>query len=141
MVGASPGALSKQVDVRANLGWQDTGVDVRSGDRLRIQSVSGSWSGTEGRIPLHDAAGPTGAHRYVCAAGGRAASTCAEAVPDAIKGSLVGRVGGHLLKVGNLLETTATANGPLQLRMNDGSNPGDLVDNGGAVAVRVAVQR
>jgi len=127
--------FEKTVQVRADLGWQETSVYVAEGDDVVIKYVSGQWTNWKGTVPMSDASGRYG---YVCASA-IAASSCVEPMPDFPTGALIGRVGKQLLKVGNYLRFTTTGAGYLFLRIND-ANSG-LGDNAGSITVVITIRR
>ncbi len=116
--------------VRADIGWQDTHVQIREGDRVTITHVEGQWTQQRGKMPLHDAADLNG---FTC---GR--SDCVEIYPDAPQGALVARVGTQTVLIGNKATFTAVMTRGLSLRINDG-DPG-LGDNDGAIQVSIVVE-
>lgn len=135
---ASPSTASQPrlatVTVSATQGWQNTGVFINVGDQVTIRYLSGLWTSHSGVFAPFDGIGqPNG---YICA-NLEPASQCVEAVPDAIKGSLVGKVGTELLKIGDYLKFAATQGGSLYLRMNDGDD--GLYDNQGSITVQIEV--
>ncbi len=101
------------VTVFAVQGWQNTGVIVQAGNQVTIRYISGLWTSQSGVFAPFDGRGqPNG---YICA-NVLPASQCAEAVPNAIAGSLVGKIGTELLKVGDYLKFMETQGGNLFLR-------------------------
>lgn len=127
-------AAERMVEVSTDRPWQDTGIQINRGDRVRIEYVAGQWTYGVRDIPPHDG---SGGPDYVCAEV-MEPSRCVELVPDFKKGALIGRVGSQILRIGNLLEFTAEATGPLQLSINDG--PASFDDNAGSITVRVTIQ-
>lgn len=113
------------VTVRARRDWQRAGVRLAAGQTVEIVYVAGGWTTWRGVVAPHDAAGdphlagPT------------------EPLPGAPKGALVGRIGDaapFLVGAGGTT-VAATADGPLQLGMNDA--PLARHDNAGAVELSV----
>ncbi len=49
--------VSEQVEVQANVMWQDTGIQVRQGNRVKIQYISGEWTIWIDADPLTDGTG------------------------------------------------------------------------------------
>jgi len=125
--------FQRYVNVHANMGWQDTGIFVARGDEVSIQYVSGRWTYWLGQVPYLDASGDSG---YICANYMRS-SECVEPAPDFPIGALIGRIGTHLLKIGNALSFASDEEGYLLLRINDGDN--GLYDNAGILTVQVTL--
>jgi hypothetical protein len=123
------------VSVRGDTGWQDTGIVVSARDRVSVTYITGQWTYVPGTIPPWDASG----FDYICAEK-IAAASCREAIPDFPKGALIGRVGDQMLRIGQSLEFTPRASGPLFLRMNQTDNSTDLASVRGAITVQVVVQ-
>jgi hypothetical protein len=117
-------------DVHAKQRWQDTGIQVKSGDRLNIVQVGGMWTHWEpgGEELLYDANG--------YAALGLQPDT---SLPSAFIGALIGRIGeedGHVFSVGRWGVITSPAEGTLFLAMNDGY----YEDNAGFITVQIIVE-
>ncbi len=131
--------LSHMFTVYANEGWQNTGIYIEAGDVVQIDYISGKWSFWSGNVAPHDANGdPNG---YVCAQH-MPASRCSEPVPNAIKGSLVARIGDSPpMYVGNYTTFIATTTGSLELAINDALTLADLADNVGSIVVRIMVSK
>jgi len=121
--------------VQANQGWQDTGIAVTAGQTIQVNYVSGLWTDHAGYYAPFDANGQPDS--YTCAAV-MDPSQCGEAVPFAVKGSLVGMIGQEVLAIGSGGSFSATESGDLLLRMNDGNGQA-LDDNQGAITVSVSV--
>ena len=124
----APGT-AERIAVSAETRWTDTGIDVRSGDRLQVRAqgtitLSGNDNG-------NDTAGPAGAFS------GRRASGAP--LPSAPAGALIGRIGdGPVFLVGAEGWTNrAGQSGRLFLGVNDDH----LGDNRGEFAVRVSITR
>lgn len=128
-------SLEKVIQVRADLGWQNTNVYITNNDDVLIQYVSGQWTHWKGTVPMSDASGKYG---YVCA-DAMAASSCVEPVPDFRTGALIGQVHRRLLRIGNRLQFTSTDTGYLFLRINDADI--GLSDNAGSITVKIIVRR
>ncbi len=120
-VGHHAQAGPKSVDVRANVEWVDTGVDVAEGQSLNI-SATGQWSNS----------GPpaVGANGW-----GPYDGTVLAGAPIA---ALIGRVGDRLFLVGAAWGGRAPAAGRLYLGINDTS--GTYGDNQGSLAVIIHLE-
>jgi Ca2+-binding EF-hand superfamily protein len=127
---ASPGAVGttgRSIVVDGSRGWVDTGINVRSGDRIVIDA--------DGRITLSnnssDVANPGGARS------GRQASNAP--LPSQAAGALIARIGGDgsPILVGSRQSFTANNNGRLYLGVNDDH----FEDNRGQYTVTLSVQR
>jgi hypothetical protein len=57
-------------------------------------------------------------------------------MPDVERDALIGRVGDHLFAIGDRSEITLSANGELQLRINDCDS--GLFDNSGSFQVKIS---
>lgn len=118
--------------VKANQLWQDTKIKINAGDHVTIHYLSGKWGADS-----QDASGNAG---YICAEQ-LPESQCTELVPDAVQGSLVGRIGTQILKIGYNIDFIASKSGTLQLSRNHDvvgfQNYGDV----GEVVVEITVTR
>jgi len=118
-------------DVYAQRQWQDTGIDVQSGDRITIVQVDGQWKYASDRGYI-DANGDPGwiAPEFVH--------------PSSTIGTLIGRIGdesGLEFPVGRWRVYTSSIAGRLHLIMNDNSeNPDDYRDNEGSITVQILVE-
>ena len=134
--------------------WQDTGIYLMKGDAVSIVVVGGKW--TIYRLPLDaklkqqlgDDMVDAPIWIYVRgenAGEGEPTRFCQGAdcpVPGGNFGALVARIGrGEPFQIGNAKTFTATAEGDLLLRINDGYREGtvNLEDNSGVLAVDVKV--
>lgn len=118
--------LELEFKVFSDLGWQDTGVILRKGQRFGVEYVSGQWTYWSGTLAPFDGNGDS----YICGRGG-----CCEPLPGGRKGALIGSIGNEVFLIGNGGVFTATSSGRLLLRMNDCD--GSLADNEGMIVVRV----
>lgn len=118
------GQVNTKALVAANAGWVDTGIDVRSGDRLTL-GAAGEWT-NGGDSPRYT--GPTGFGNY------HIPNT---EVPDAPLAAVVGRIGHASFLVGKGVVAPAPASGRLFLGMND--VPGTYADNRGDMQVVIHV--
>lgn len=119
--------VEEQVEVEARVLWQDTGIEVRVGNTVKIQYVSGEWTIWIGADPLTDGMGQFGREE-----------TC-RLMPESNLGGLIGRVGDHPpFFVGNSTEFYSDYNGTLQLSINDCPQFGD---NAGSLIVSVTIER
>lgn len=120
------GTSGRSITVDAARGWVDTGIDVRSGDRLALDATgSVTLSGNES-----DVADPSGSRT-----GRRAASA---PLSDQPAGSLIARIGDAApIPVGGRQSITPNASGRLFLSVNDDH----FADNRGAFTVTVSIQR
>ena len=120
-------STNEQVEVQANVMWQDTGIQVRRGDTVKIRYVTGKWSIWLDVDPLTDGNGQNGRPE-----------TC-RIMPEENLGGLIGRVGDNSpFFIGNGAEIYSDYNGTLQLSMNDCVG---FSDNGGALTVAVVIDR
>jgi hypothetical protein len=126
--------LLTTVTVSATQGWQDSGVLIHAGDQVIIRYVSGLWTSQSGVFAPFDGTGQP--NKYICA-NIEPASQCAEAVPDAIKGSIVGKIGTETFEIDDSLKFNPTQGGTLYLRMNDADS--GLYDNQGSIRVQIQV--
>lgn len=120
-------SINEQIEVQANVIWQDTEIQVRRGDTVKIRYVKGKWSIWPNVDPLTDGNGQNGRPE-----------TC-RIMPESNLGALIGRVGENPpFFIGNGAEIYSDYAGSLQLSMND--CPG-FSDNGGALTVAVVIDR
>lgn len=111
--------------VRADSDWQDTGIQIKPGMRVRILQVSGLWSPWSGGT--YDAVGSGGDPRCDC--------NVAEGISHA---ALIGKVGdSQPFYVGRDFDQHLGERGTLYLRINDTR----LQDNAGALEVLIEVER
>jgi hypothetical protein len=121
------------VEVDAKGGWQVTNILAKKGAEITITVVDGQWTAWEGVSPYTAGAGSD----YVCA-DVMPAERCVEPVPDFPVGTLIGRIGRQILRIGEGSHFTVQRSGLLMLRMNDG-DPG-LHDNAGKLVVRIVIE-
>ncbi len=60
-------------------------------------------------------------------------------MPDFQTGALIGKIGTHEFKIGNLVEVTAQDSGDIMLRINEGD--AELGDNEGEINVMITVEQ
>jgi hypothetical protein len=120
-------SVDEQVDVQANIIWQDTGIQVRVGNTVKIQYIKGEWTIWSDTDPLTDGMGQYGRDE-IC-----------RLMPEANLGGLIGRVSENPpFFIGNGTEIYSDYNGPLQLSINDCPGFGD---NSGVLIVSVVIER
>ena len=119
---ASSGPAPRLVDVAANQGWQDTGIKVEPGQKFQLRFRSGQIVDKD--VTIADGHGSD----YICGDPG-----CCEPMPDERRGTLLARVAGSILIVGNGGAFTATDGGNIFLRINDCDS--GLADNSGQLKV------
>lgn len=120
----TPSTTRQLVEVHADLGWQDSGIPIRTGEQVGIQYVSGEWTYWEGEEPLTEPGSPS------------LTSTWPNSpIPDFPQGRLIGRVGEQLLRIAEEFEFVSEDGGLLEFRMNDDQ----MYDNAGTIIVRVTV--
>ena len=114
--------------VLANSPWQDTAILVQPGDFLKIDYISGQWTGESGAGVYHGPDAGTNPNVFDC-------------MPIPGEGpSLIGTIGsGAPFKVGLQYLGEATGTGNLYLRINDCDEW--LTDNDGNIVVKVQVSR
>ncbi|HEY2979899.1 MAG TPA: hypothetical protein VGJ22_01855 [Anaerolineales bacterium] len=121
------------VEVDAKGGWQMTNLLAKEGADITITVVDGQWTAWEGVSPYTAGAGSD----YVCA-DAMPAERCVEPVPDFPVGTLIGRIGRQILRIGEGSHFTVKRSGLLMLRINDG-DPG-LHDNAGKLVVEILIK-
>ena len=112
-------------DIFAERGWQNTGILMESGETIHFQFLNGEIRDGEAVIR-----GPSGIG-WACGK-----SDCCEPMPDVERDALIGRVGDQLFAIGDMSEITISANGELQLRINDCD--AGLFDNSGSFRVKIS---
>ncbi|WP_413807717.1 protein kinase domain-containing protein [Streptomyces sp. OE57] len=136
---AQPGTLISKVTVDAARGWQPaTSTPVQKGDEVSVRYTSGTWTVDSANLPL---VGPAGHTRADDESLNFAWEDC-KMKPAVPFGALLGRYPGNPGNphaVGRAWHFTATRQGTLQLRINDGE--GCLDDNKGALTVTVQITR
>ena len=123
--------ITETFEVIAAKGWQDTGVQVNSGDRLEMIYIEGLWTG---KTENNNYTGPEGgkpSQDYPCS-------------PISHKetgyNALIGKIWyGKPFMVGRHFIGTALISGTLYLRMNDCDEW--LADNEGSVYVTIQISR
>ena len=116
-----------QLDIQADAPWQDTGLQIRRGNRVQIIYISGEWSIWVGADPMTDGNGQT-----------NRPEDC-RLMPESNLGGLIGRIGENPpFFVGNEADLFSEYNGTLQLSMNDCT---PFESNGGALTVQVVIER
>lgn len=120
-------SVNEQVEVEANIMWQDTGIEVRLGNTVNVQYISGEWTIWIDADPLTDGVGQYGRDE-----------TC-RLMPESNLGGLIGRVGDNPpFFIGNGTEYYSNHNGTLQLSINDCPEFGN---NSGSLTVSVVIER
>lgn len=123
---AQPGRV---VGVDSAKGWQDSGIEVRSGEVLSIVYRSGGWTVDNRRFPM---VGPAGHDKAIDS--GLDSGCKVNQVGS--YGALLARIGdGKDILIGRDGSFTAEADGRLQLRIND--NDPCLGDNSGTISLEV----
>lgn len=119
------------VAIYANKGWQETGVNLVTGQRVIIEAVSGQWFEDPPGV-WHDAGGNPGAWRC-------GLPSCHEPLPDFPKYALIGRIGetDKILQIGLQLEFVAENSGQLYLRPNYGDVDLPIFQPEGSVKVKI----
>ena len=108
--------------------WQDTGVQVQTGDQVTIIQVGGAWTCWGPDEVSFDANGDANMDLNENAM-----------LPSAFIGALIGRIGeedGHVFSVGRWGMITSPSEGTLFLAMNDGY----YEDNAGLITVQIMVE-
>ncbi|MFL9844567.1 hypothetical protein [Flavobacterium rhizosphaerae] len=118
--------------VRANIKWQNTGVNVTAGTPVAITYQSGLWTANPEFKNLYDAAGNP---LNIKAKPGYT-------LPGANEGALVGRVGGEVFLVGMGARVPGGLSGALELCINDDLNGiygAGFTDNIGSITVAIHI--
>jgi len=129
-----PAITQQDVEVYADNNWQDTGIDIRQGETITIQYVSGEWSPFSGYYT--DGQGCTDPN--VCTQDLSVLKNFPDNIVSGIHATLIARINqGPILVVGNEVTFKAENTGRLMLRMNDKSTS----DNSGSLVVSVTIRR
>ena len=129
-----PAVTQHDVEVYANKYWQDTGVEIRQGETITIQYVSGEWSPFSGYYT--DGQGCTDPN--VCTQDLAVLQSFPDNIVSGIHATLIARINqGPIIVVGNEITFEAENTGSLLLRMNDKSTS----DNSGSLIVSVKIRR
>ena len=128
-----PAVTQHDVEVYANKYWQDTGVEIRQGETITIQYVSGEWSPFSGYYT--DGQGCTNPN--FCTQDLSILANFPDNIVSGIHATLIARINhGQIVVVGNEITFEAKDTGPLMLRMNDKNSS----DNSGSLIVLVKVK-
>lgn len=122
--------VSASAEVDASQGWQATTIFINNNDEISLTVAAGEWTHQVGVAPYNNGTGGS----YICA-NGLPPSSCAEPLPEAPQGALIGRIGNHIFEIGSGATITANQSGELSLRINDADN--GLFDNEGVLTVIV----
>ena len=123
----------QQVEVFANKDWQETGIEIRAGETVTIQHVSGEWSPFSGYYT--DGQGCTDPN--VCTQDLSILADFPDNIVSGIHATLIARINqGQIVVVGNEITFEAKSTGSLMLRMNDKNSS----DNSGSLVVFVKVK-
>ena len=114
--------------VNAKLSWQATGISYSANEPVKFEVTGGLWTHWLGTKPYNNGVGES----YICA-NTIPANQCTEPLPEARKGSLIGKIGGHIFAIGSGTTITAQESGELYLRIND--EDAGLFDNDGILTV------
>ncbi len=119
----------KKFTVKADEGWQDTGIVTKAGGELTITYLSGTWSNC-----------PAFGCLYIDASGVRDREGCINC-PDNVllncsHAALIAMVNDVIYCVGNNLSFVITQSSSLQLRINDKV----LNDNSGSITVSITMK-
>ena len=129
-----PVFTQQDIEVYADREWQDTGIELRRGDTITIQYVSGEWSPFFGYST--DGQGCT--DPSVCTQDLSVLKSFPDNIVSGIHATLIARVNqGPIFVVGNEITFEAENSGGLLLRMNDKSTS----DNFGSILVSVIIRR
>jgi hypothetical protein len=126
---------SREIDVFADQGWQQTTLDVVRGQQVTIQVISGRWFEDPPGV-WHD--GDGGPNAWRCGN-----PTCHEPLPDFPKYALIGKIGeaGEILPIGARLEFAPEQNGRLYLRPNYGDVDIPIFHPAGFLRVKITIFR
>ena len=115
--------------VRADQGWQDTGVEILSGERLLVSDISGLWSPwSDYSLDYHGCIDPA-----VCSQDRNQPSNFSSV---ALHAALIAKIGNaEPFAVENGDSIDATTSGNISLRINDLI----LDDNSGALTIRLQI--
>ena len=129
-----PAIAQNDVEVYADKNWQDTGVEIKQGETITIQYVSGEWSPFSGYYT--DGQGCTDPN--VCTQDLSVLKSFPDNIVSGIHATLIARINqGPIFVVGNEITFEAENTGSLMLRMNDKSTS----DNSGSLIVSVKIRR
>ena len=128
-----PAVTQHDVEVYADKKWQDTGVEIRQGETITIQYVSGEWSPFSGYYT--DGQGCTDPN--FCTQDLSILSNFPDNIVSGVHATLIARINhGQIVVVGNEITFEAKNTGRLRLRMNDKNSS----DNSGSLIVLVKVK-
>ena len=128
-----PTVSQHDVEVYANENWQDTDIEVRQGETITIQYMSGEWSPFSGYYT--DGQGCTDPN--VCTQDLSVLANYPGNIVSGVHATLIARIDdGQIVVVGNEITFEAKNTGSLMLRMNDKNSS----DNSGSLIVLVKVK-
>ena len=128
-----PAVTQHDIEVYANKNWQDTGIEIRQGETITIQYVSGEWSPFSGYYT--DGQGCTDPN--FCTQDLSILANFPDNIVSGIHATLIARINdGPIVVVGNEITFEAKNTGSLMLRMNDKNSS----DNSGSLIVLVKVK-
>jgi hypothetical protein len=129
-----PAVTQHDVEVYADKNWQDTGVEIKQGETITIQYVSGEWSPFSGYYT--EGQGCTDPN--VCTQDLSVLESFPDNIVSGIHATLIARINqGPIIVVGNEVTFEAENTGSLMLRMNDKNTS----DNSGSLIVSVKIRR
>ena len=124
---------SQRVEVKANVEWQTTGIQVETGQLINLQYVSGTWSECPDYGCDYYDAGAKDRNGNIFDDPGTSDNVISEC-PGPV---LIARISNNSpFCIGSSYVGTATQSGNLQLRINDAA----IDDNGGSVVVIIEVK-
>jgi hypothetical protein len=127
---SSDAQVGKRKWISSESGWQRSGVFVEPGDLVRVQQVGGSWTVDHRKFHYVSARGYTWrADRHI--------NQGCKILDSRTYGTLVGKINGHVFKVGSGMVFRAGEEGFLELRINDADRC--LGDNDGAIRVKISI--
>lgn len=117
---------SYKTTIDAKVEWQDTGINVKQGDQIRVSYLSGLWSIWDTVDPNTDAIGQNGRH-----------DGCTY-LPSANTGALIGGISTtSIYMIGNSGSFMASTDGTIHLSINDCK--GEFGNNNGSITVNIVV--
>ena len=129
-----PTVTQHDIEVAADQSWQDTGVEIRRGETITIEYVSGEWSPFSGYY-TH---GQGCTDPDVCTQDLSVLQSFPDNIVSGIHATLIARINqGPIIVVGNEITFEAENTGSLMLRMNDKTTS----DNSGSLIVLVKIRR
>ena len=123
------------VTCRADVKWQNTGIEITAGETTNVIYSSGNWTANP-NTNNGELYGPDGVPQHTPAQSGYT-------MPGQNEGALIGKVGDTVFLIGRNVTIPSNLSGTLELCINDdldGQYGAGFSDNQGAIEIRVEIK-